>query len=273
MTLRQAVETAIRQNPDIALARLEEEKARQAVRRGARPVRAAHHGRQRTRLQQRIPHEHRRLGAQHRAGARLAVHLQPPAELHRGAGQGGCARRIAGGQQQARRGGLPGGVAVPGCRARRPHRRPGAQGGREPGESPRDGPCAGARRPRPAAGGKDGRLPGGARAPDRGRTGGRPGHSGDGAGYRPRFFGRGPRPSGRGAAARADVAAVARRGHPGGHRVQHGAAAPGIADRLQGAGAARRKGRPPAARGPGGAIRTIRQVQQLCGLLPQVPAE
>lgn len=32
MTLRQAVETAIRQNPDIALARLEAEKARQAVR-------------------------------------------------------------------------------------------------------------------------------------------------------------------------------------------------------------------------------------------------
>src|ERR1017187_9624920 len=32
MTLRQAVETGIRQNPDIALSRLDEEKARQAVR-------------------------------------------------------------------------------------------------------------------------------------------------------------------------------------------------------------------------------------------------
>ena len=32
MTLRQAVETAIRQNPEIALARLDEEKARQAIR-------------------------------------------------------------------------------------------------------------------------------------------------------------------------------------------------------------------------------------------------
>src|ERR1039457_2553935 len=32
MTLRQAVETALRQNPDIALSRLEEERARQAVR-------------------------------------------------------------------------------------------------------------------------------------------------------------------------------------------------------------------------------------------------
>src|SRR5581483_2326314 len=32
MTLRQAVETAMKQNPDIALARLDEEKARQGVR-------------------------------------------------------------------------------------------------------------------------------------------------------------------------------------------------------------------------------------------------
>src|SRR5688572_13535358 len=32
MTFRQAIESAVRQNPDIALARLDEEKARQAVR-------------------------------------------------------------------------------------------------------------------------------------------------------------------------------------------------------------------------------------------------
>src|SRR6188474_266010 len=32
MTFRQTVETAVRQNPDIALARLDEEKARQAIR-------------------------------------------------------------------------------------------------------------------------------------------------------------------------------------------------------------------------------------------------
>src|SRR6202011_2156688 len=32
MTLRQAVQTAIQQNPDLALSRLDEEKARQAVR-------------------------------------------------------------------------------------------------------------------------------------------------------------------------------------------------------------------------------------------------
>ena len=38
MTLRQAVEAAIRQNPDIALARLDEEKARQAMKRAKVPI-------------------------------------------------------------------------------------------------------------------------------------------------------------------------------------------------------------------------------------------
>ena len=37
MTLRQAVETAIQQNPDLALSRLDEEKARQAVREARDP--------------------------------------------------------------------------------------------------------------------------------------------------------------------------------------------------------------------------------------------
>ncbi|HJT89412.1 MAG TPA: TolC family protein, partial [Bryobacteraceae bacterium] len=37
MTLRQAVETALKQNPDVLLARLDQEKARQAIRQARDP--------------------------------------------------------------------------------------------------------------------------------------------------------------------------------------------------------------------------------------------
>ena len=63
LTLKQAVDRALAQNPEVVMARLDEAKASLGVRVATQPVHAARGRGQRSRLHQRIPAEHRRIGA------------------------------------------------------------------------------------------------------------------------------------------------------------------------------------------------------------------
>ena len=120
---------------------------------------------------------------------------------------------------------------------------------------------------------KQAALQAGSGAATGGDTGRGPGERGDAAGDRGGVLGGRPGASGGGGAARGGAAGIGRTRGAIGAGIQQGAAQTAIADCGEGVGDARREGGAVAARRPGGAIRAVRQIQQLRGLLPHLPAE
>ena len=160
MTLRQAVEMAIKQNPDIALARLDEEKARQGVRVARDPF---------------TPRLTVGSGLAYSNGFPMSIEGSAPSVIQARASEFIFNRpqsfAVAQAKEDARGaaiavGGKRDEVAyrvtslVPRCRAGCSHRRPRAQGRRQPGAGARHRPGAGAGRARAAARGKDGGVSG-----------------------------------------------------------------------------------------------------------------
>ena len=274
MTLREAVRRADAQNPDVTLARLDEENARHGVQVAKDPF---------------APRIVVGSGLAYSNGFPMSIEGSAPSivqarasqfifnrqqSLPGGAGKGTGARRGHRRGQQTRRSGVSNRIVLPGCRTRGARRRTGTQRCGQPANRARIDSGAGEGRARAAAGREDrrrcnwrgrGRLAGvldndQATAETQlaiavGYHGGRPGTPGGGAAA-------GGGTAGIGGASRAERA-----------RNQQGFAQTAIADRRQGTGEARRERGAPAARRPGGAVRTVREVQSLRGLLPQVPAQ
>src|ERR1039457_7288260 len=237
------------------------------------PVRSARLFRQRTGIHQRISDEHRRCGAVRGARARLAVSVQPAAELRGGADQGRGPRGRHRGVRQERRRRLPHGGAFLGRRTRGARRRDGAQGigelpkGAGYGREPRAG------RARIAARIQAGGTQPGARPADRRLFGCGSRNRRNLAGHRAGVRRGRPRATGCRGAGR--FAHAAFRGSRCGKSVtvEQRVAPFGISDCGQGTGGPGGQSRAPAARGPGGAVWSVRHLQSLPGLLPQIPAQ
>ena len=87
MTLRQALDLALQQNPDMVLARLDQQKARDQVTIEHDSVFAQSLRRERLGIDLRISHQHRRQRAVHRAGEDQHGAFRQAAELSGGAGE------------------------------------------------------------------------------------------------------------------------------------------------------------------------------------------